>query len=281
MTAYLIRSTVLLFSVVGPALSAGADRDAKAPSLSHEQISKYLEAGRGLLLKGIPGEAISQYFDPVIQSYAQSNQDPDVQVYSAHSLMESLIYAALTTAAADQDKNHGKHSSIIVDGAWTDALEMKAYALSELGRPDEAKIVLQQAIAVSPDYPVPWLELGSVYQTEKNWAAAMDAYQHGEDAANFLDDGAVKNEKLGRALRGKAFVLTELGRLDESEALYKRCLSINTDDDMAKHELDFIAHLRKSQEQKPPALPSNLPSTSPEAVSPTTAPTGTASGEKQ
>ncbi len=256
MTARLVRSTVLLFSLVGSALSAAAAHDAKAPALTQEQVSKYLQAGKGLLLKGIAAEAIHQYFDPVIQSYAQSNQDPNVQVFAAHSLTESLIYAGLATATGDKENKQGKHSSIVVDGAWTDALELKAYALTELGRSDEAKVVLQQAIALSPEYPTPWLELGSIYQTEKDWAAAMDAYQHAEDATNFMDAGAVKNENLGRSLRGKAFVLTEQGRLDESEALYKQCLTINPDDDRARHELDYIGHLRKTQDRKPaPAAP--------------------------
>ncbi len=200
-------------------------------------------------MKSLPAEAIRQYFDPVIQKFSQSNQHPDVQVYAAHSMQETLMYTAMA-AVAGKDKSTGKTKSIVVDGTWTDALEMKAYALTELGRMDEAKIVLQQAIALSPEYPTPWIELGSDYQTEKNWPAAMDAYQHGEDAANFLDDGDFKTEKLTRALRGKAFVLTELGRLDESEALYKRCLSMNPDDGMARHELDYIEHMRKDQAQK-------------------------------
>jgi tetratricopeptide (TPR) repeat protein len=248
--ACFVGSVALLVCTAGLAQSAENEQDKPAVAPTGEQISGYLEAGRNLLMKGLPAEAIRQYFDPVILKFSQANQDPDVQVYAAHSMQETLMYTAMA-AATGKDKSGGKSKSIVVDGTWTDALEMKAYALAELGRIDEAKNVLLQAIALSPEYPTPWIELGSDYQTEKNWPAAMDAYQHGEDAADLLDDGALKTEKLTRALRGKAFVLTELGRLDESEALYKRCLSMNPDDGMARHELDYIAHLRENQAQKP------------------------------
>ncbi len=173
MTACLVRSVLLLMCMAGPALSAESDPDAKTVPLTREQISTYLEAGRGLLQKGLPAEAIRQYFDPVIQSFAQLNHDPDVQVYAAHSMVDSLMYAAMAATADNKGKSTGKHKSIVLDGAWTDALEMKAYAL------------------------------------------------------------------------------TELGRLDESEALYKRCLAMNPDDAMARHELDYFAHLRSNQATSP------------------------------
>lgn len=44
--------------------------------------------------------------------------------------------------------------------------------------------------------------------------------------------------------RGRGFALTELGRLDEAEAAYNEALKIDPNDDRAKHELEYIAHLK-------------------------------------
>jgi uncharacterized protein YkwD len=48
MTARLARAAVLVFGVVGPALAAGADHDAKAPTWSGERVAGYLLADCGL-----------------------------------------------------------------------------------------------------------------------------------------------------------------------------------------------------------------------------------------
>jgi uncharacterized protein YkwD len=48
MAARLARAAALLFGAVGAAPTAGADHDAMAPALSHEQVSAYLIAGCGL-----------------------------------------------------------------------------------------------------------------------------------------------------------------------------------------------------------------------------------------
>lgn len=261
---------ILLCSLAGLTSAAG-DAQPTPAILSPEQVTKLLEEGKRVLMQGIPDTAINKYFDPVIQSFTQAHRDPNVQVYSSHGMTETLIYMA--TAGVAQEKRKSQTSVIALDGTWTDALVLKAYALSELRRPDDAKTVLQQAIALSPNYPAPWIELGSVYQSAKDWPAAMDAYQHAEDATDFMEDGQTKNENLGRAFRGKGFVLTELGKLDESEALYKRCLKLNPDDGMAKQELAYIADLRKAQASKipetAPATTSAPPEVTPGSLTPT------------
>jgi tetratricopeptide (TPR) repeat protein len=83
-------------------------------------------------------------------------------------------------------------------------------------------------------------------------AAALEAFQSAESSAELLDDGPVKNDHLARAWRGEGFVLTEQGKLDESEALYKKCLELNPDDYRARNELQYIKSLRVH----PPAAPS-------------------------
>jgi tetratricopeptide (TPR) repeat protein len=163
-------------------------------------------------------------------------------VYVTHGMEETILYMGMAVAA--DEKSGSKRGSIAIPGSWTDALVMKAYALVELRRPDEAKVALKRAIELSPLYPPPWIELGALYQQQKDWPAAMDAYQHAEDGAGFMEEGAAKTANLTRSWRGKGFVLTEQGKLDESEALYKKCLALNADDGGAKRELEYIRSLR-------------------------------------
>ncbi len=59
-----------------------------------------------------------------------------------------------------------------------------------------------------------------------------------------MAEGAEKTAMLTRAWRGKGFVLTEQGKLDESEALYRKCLALDADDGGAKRELEYIQSLR-------------------------------------
>lgn len=46
------------------------------------------------------------------------------------------------------------------------------------------------------------------------------------------------------ALRGRGFQLIELNRLDEAERAFRDSLQIDPDNELALHEIGYIAHLR-------------------------------------
>jgi Tfp pilus assembly protein PilF len=50
-----------------------------------------------------------------------------------------------------------------------------------------------------------------------------------------------------RSCRGIGFVLTEQGKLDESEANYRRCLTLDPNDQKSKDELAYIGRLRQKK----------------------------------
>jgi tetratricopeptide (TPR) repeat protein len=244
-----------------------------AQQLSDSDISKLLEKGRRVLVQGMPDTAISHYFDPIIASYERQYANEKRAVYVSHSMVEAILYMGLANAAAD--KSGSTNGAVTIQGLWTDALALKGYALVELQRPDEAKPVLNRAIELSPFYPGPAAELGNIYQNEKNWPAALDAYEKSETGANLMEDGEAKTKALTRAWRGQAFVLTEEGKLDESEALYHKCLSLDPHDGGAKGELEYIASLRAkiapAATPAPAAAPTSTPSplgSSPEPANP-------------
>jgi tetratricopeptide (TPR) repeat protein len=228
-----------------------------AKSLNEAQIGKLLEEGKRVMLQGHPDTAIDKYFDRVIESFGNQYKNEKRTLYVAHSPEESLLYLVSAAAAGNEGQVKGKSAgTVVIYGAWTDALVMKGYALFELRRPEDAKAALKRATELSPMYPPPWIELGAVYQEEKDWPATLDAFQHAEDGAEFLPDEASKKTLQARAWRGKAFVYTEQGKLDDSEALYKKCLALDPEDGSAKRELEYIKSLRaRPVDTPPPATP--------------------------
>lgn len=207
-------------------------------------IARQLDQGVQLLNQGIPDTAITKYFDPVIRHYEKMYRHAGKSLYFAHDPNESVIYAAMDDAQA----------KVITDSTWPDALELKGYALVEMQREDEAIKVLKQAIELAPIYPASWSELGNIYQGRKQWSEAADAYHHAAQGAGWLDDSEAKKSMQARAWRGEGYVLIETGKLDEAEAIYRRCLGLDPQDSRAKGQLAYISSVREAQSQQASVL---------------------------
>jgi len=213
-----------------------------ADSLTDPQVEKLLDEGKRVIAQGLPGVAIEKDINPAIAEFERRYAKETRVVYVAHGMEETIVYMGM--AGGIDEKSGSKRGAIAILGPWTDAFVMKAYALVELKRTEEAKIALERAIELSPMYPPPWIELGALYQEEKDWPATLDAFQHAEDGTAFMEEGKAKTAMLTRAWRGRGFVLTEQGKLDDAEVLYKKCLALNADDGGAKQELAYIQSLR-------------------------------------
>jgi len=240
---------LLLLALALPGQASEPGIQAELPAARIQQL---LDSGIGALNKGNPETAIREYFEPVIQSFQSRYAQSDKRVFSARSPAESLLYLA-SAAASAKDGKAEKRDAIVVSGAWSDALHLEGFALIELERFDEAKVALRRAIEIAPLFAPAWNELGAVLQVEKDWPAALAAYTSAAEGANIManDNPAWKNAQLSRALRGQGYVLVETDRLDEAEALYKRCLEINADDATAKTEIRYIAQLRSKRHVSP------------------------------
>jgi Flp pilus assembly protein TadD len=116
---------------------------------------------------------------------------------------------------------------------------MKAYALQDLHRLNEAKATLQQALKLSPLNSQYLSELGEIYMLERNWTQAMDAFKQAEDNANLAPDVS-KADELARARRGEGYVLVELGKFDEAKKKYRQCIAANANDNKAQAELEYV-----------------------------------------
>jgi tetratricopeptide (TPR) repeat protein len=212
--------------------SSGKDVAGTAPRENDARQTEILKAGVQLLKEHRPAEAIQNYFDKVIASY-EAMYPPDTKItYCARSATESLSYLA---QAAKDDK-----TSLVIGPAWCDAYFLRAYGLIDLGRHAEARQSLEKAIGMSPRNAHYLSELASIYRIEKKWNEALAKYETAAQLARDFSPPESRVIELGEALRGKGYVLVELGRLDEAEATYKQCLEINPADKVAIGELDYV-----------------------------------------
>ena len=193
--------------------------------------------GRKVLLKGNPQKAIVEYFDPVILRYESLYKDSPKHIYSAQNQVEMLIYAALP--------DDRKRDIEVLDGTWSNAYLVKAYALTELNRVNDAQAALGSAIALSPLNSQFIAELAYTYQSQKNCSKSIATYIEASSAAELGSDDTTKTVDLTRAWRGQGYCLVEQGKLDEAEALYKKCLALDPKDNKARGELEYIKGLRK------------------------------------
>jgi tetratricopeptide (TPR) repeat protein len=173
--------------------------------------------------------------DEAIAAYRQHAADKKRRIYSARSLPETLLYTA--------EASRQGISADVLDLGYGYAWYVRAYALIELDRSDEALVALGEAIVLAPMNSQFQSELGNLHQERKDWTAAMAAYKAAQTASEFSPD-ELKRHDLGRALRGQGFVLIETGELDQAEAMYRKALELNPDDGSARHELEYIRQMR-------------------------------------
>ncbi len=218
---------------------------AEGPQVSEEkqasdEPSEDLQAlidGRRVLEDGDPQRAIKEFFDPVIQHYESVYSRSDSTIYSAQNMQQAVLYAALP--------GDGKQAVEVTDSTWADAYLMKAYALIELKKVEQAEPVLEKAIALSPMSSQYLSELAYVYQVEGDCGKSIATYEKAEAAADLGSDDETKTSDSTRALRGQGYCLVEQGKLDEAEAMYRKALAVDPSDSRSSAELEYIENLRK------------------------------------
>jgi tetratricopeptide (TPR) repeat protein len=191
---------------------------------------------------GMPEQAIDRALDPIIATFERRWGNGPRRAYSARTPIETIHY--LTDAAARHE------DAIVIGPVWAEAFKLKAYALYDLGRLDEARATLDKALALSPENATFLEELGAQYESVKNWPEAMRAFEKAEAAAKTFSPPALRDIELARAWRGEAFVDAETGKLDDAERLYLRCLELDKNDSRAAAELDYVRRKRAENAKK-------------------------------
>lgn len=220
-----------------PAASAASGVDPAIAAKDAADAARLEEAAR-LIGARQPQAAIDRILDPVIAAEDATYAGRAETLYCGNSQPEVLVY--LLQAATD------KKSAIAVKPTLCNALYMRAFADVNLGRLDAAQADLTRAVALSPSNAHYLSEMGQLQLRKRDWAGALGWFQRAETASDLSPPERVKSER-GRALRGIGYVDVELGKLDEAEAAYRRCLEIDPHDQKAQAELGYVQGLQARQ----------------------------------
>lgn len=134
----------------------------------------------------------------------------------------------------------------VLDADLCDALYLRAFALTELGRRADAIEAMEQLTRLSPDYPRYFVELAYAYRAGGDKAAAMATYRHAAQLASAPGEQKYR----AAALRGIGNLLVEQGDLEGGEKAYRDSLSDDPQNKIALGELQYIARKRGAMEQK-------------------------------
>jgi tetratricopeptide (TPR) repeat protein len=103
---------------------------------------------------------------------------------------------------------------------------------------------LQKGRSMEPRNPRFLLELGVAHAQLQAYEQSYDCYRQAYELAS---DSALQRAV---ALRGMGVQLINLERLDEAEARLRESLSIDRDNESAKHELEYIGQLRSAGKRR-------------------------------
>lgn len=210
-----------------PMRAAGQDKDrdsAAAATIGHAFSA---------IQAGDPAQALSM-IDPVVASFEKDFAGEKRHVYCSQTAEQEGYY--LTTAG-------GTGAVRLVPSTWCEALYVKAFALVDLDRLDDAQSTFERLITFAPKHSRYLNELAYVFLKKKEWQHSIDAYTNAEAAASFTPER--RDYERCVSFRGIGYDLVELGRLDDAEAAYRKCLAIIPDEPKSLGEIEYIKEQRK------------------------------------
>jgi tetratricopeptide (TPR) repeat protein len=233
-----LASLSLLLLVAAPLPAAAKPAAPPAGAVSDADAHSALIVRAALLIRDKkPAEAI-ELLDWIIAAQEKAHAGETRRIYSSRGPEETLFYM-LEAAGA-------KVEAVAVGSEWSDAVFFKGFALIDMGRHDEAGVLLKRAVELAPANSQFLAELGEWHKTRREWEPAYSWFEKAEDRSSFSPKHSKKLHR-SRALRGMGFVLIEQGKLDEAEKMFRKCLEIDSNDEGAKGELQYIRDQRRSR----------------------------------
>lgn len=126
-----------------------------------QNIQQEYLAGRERLEAGALDDAIA-HFDSILGRLPRRRRD---RVYRIENPVTSL-------------RSEGVHWLPTI---FRDALMAKVYCLNELGRFDDASVLLARAVEIDPENPQVYVEIGFTHGAQANYELARTAYLHARD----------------------------------------------------------------------------------------------------
>lgn len=200
---------------------------ADASSADHESVARASQ----LIYQGKPADGVV-LLDAVIATNEARYRGQKGLVFCARTPAETVLY--LGEAATKRQE------AITVGPDYCDAIFLKGFALIDLGQPAAARDYLQRAVNMAPHNAYYRGELAESFKTEHDWQRAYGEFSRAEADARSFSPDEVRSDELARAWRGMAYVLSEQSRYREAETLLRKCLELDSSDDKAKRELQYV-----------------------------------------
>ncbi|MDG2532693.1 tetratricopeptide repeat protein [Sphingomonas sp. HITSZ_GF] len=214
---------VLALLLAAVPVGAASAQESPAETARNARLTEIIQLIQG----GQPQAAIDKV-NPLIVEY-QALYPTEKQKLCKVEDYETAAYATLP----------GGKNAVLVEGGWCIALWAKGFAMIDLQQLDASVLFLERAVTMAPLHPHYLSELGYAYQAQKQWQKSYDVYARAVDAAK-RESGERQQKSLRRAWFGMAYDAIEMGRLDEAEALLRKCLALTPDDQKVKDELQYV-----------------------------------------
>jgi len=187
--------------------------------------------------------------EPVLADFEKAYAGQS-RIYCADTVQEAGAYAVPTSdggaslqPAPPGSKPDTVAARIVINSVWCKAQYVRAFALVDLGRFDEAQAGFERLIKFAPRRSRYLSELGYLFQRKRQFQTSIDYYTRAEASADLLAPADRDYERCV-ALRGMGFGLIELGRWDEAEGVFKKCLAITPGEPKSLNELEYIRQQR-------------------------------------
>jgi Tfp pilus assembly protein PilF len=224
MTGLLIIAALMTLPVAAGAQDT--DREAVA-SAAIDQAFSALNAGD-------PARAVAT-IDPVLAGFEKDFSGEKRHIFCSETPEQEGYY--LTTAEGGADNVR------LVPASWCEAQYIKAFAMVDLKRLDDAQAAFERLVAYAPKNARYINELAYVFLAKKEWQHSIDVYTRAEAAATFSP--ARRDIERCVAFRGIGYDLVEMGRLDDAEVSYRKCLAIIPGEPKSVGEIEYINQQRK------------------------------------
>lgn len=221
------------YAQAAPAAPPETSAKSQVDDAAQEQL---LQQAMTQIKAGMNAEAINGPLAQVVRTYETAYAHSRKQVYCAHTVTEALLYSGMAS------RRH-QDSVVLSKPDWATAYYLRGYAYGSMGDLAHAEASLHQALALSPFNSQYLSELGNVYENEKNWSSALEAFQNADGAVDFASPEQ-KTFLRCHALRGQGYVLVELHKLDEAAQKYSDCLKISPGDQRSIDELGYVRKLQ-------------------------------------
>lgn len=227
-------AAVLAWGIAFAPVAAAAQQASSVAKPDAPSDNDALAAAVAEIKASNPQKAVN-LLDPVITRIERDLASEKRKVYCGMAQTETLAYMAQAAA--------GKQDAIAIAPTLCEALFLKAFSLVDLDRVDAAQAIFQRLTALAPLHSQYFSELGNTYRLQKNWAASLAAYESAESSATLADKSDVPTRQC-IALRGQGYVLVELGKWDEAERAYRKCLKAIPGEPKSLGELGYIKQHR-------------------------------------